>query len=106
MKKTMNRMLALALILMSVLTVISAPGRADANQGCITIAAPTSDLFFGDTVTLTSSVSDVDAPYSITWEADFGQGWKAVNTGSTYSFELTEQTAAASYRAVLTVEAE
>lgn len=70
-------------------------------QGSIVISGTEGTHFYGDIVTLYSRVEGVEAPYSITWEADYGAGWVVVGGGSNLTFELTEQAAQASYRATL-----
>ncbi len=66
------------------------------------------EIFFGDTVTLRAVVSEANADYAICWEvnkAGCGDSWETLSgeTGSTYSFEVTEENAAYAYRAVLVV---
>ncbi|MBR6753798.1 MAG: hypothetical protein IKM05_07205 [Clostridia bacterium] len=59
------------------------------------------DIYFGDEVTLCAYVNNVVGDYSVVWERYTPDGWIKVGSGMTYTFTVTDTTAASDFRAML-----
>ena len=75
-----------------------------AFAGTVTVRLEnTGDIYFGDVITLRAEIKDANLPYTIRWEANDGNGWKAIpdENGEKYEFEVDEENATWEYRVVL-----
>ena len=102
MKNMMKKLIALALIIVTVLSLASVSALAE-NES-VTVSAANDEIYFGDRVTLVASVHGVEGAYSIVWQMNVGGAWTRVASGSTYSFIADELTASCEYRAIVVVE--
>ena len=59
-----------------------------------------SELHYGDKVTLKAIVTNANVKYSIRWEAKINGEWKKLATGEKYEFIVKKENAELSYRAV------
>lgn len=76
----------------------AAPGNESISIGRVNKG----DVYYGDEVTLQAYVKNVTGAYSVVWEQlTPDRGWVKVGTGESYSFIVTEATAAAEFRALL-----
>ena len=75
---------------------------ADAGVS-VEIEMKTSEIRFGEEVTLAAKVSGVNMNHRIVWEANDGdgRGWFTVGSGSEYTFTVTPDIVEREYRAVL-----
>lgn len=61
----------------------------------------------GDEVSIYAQVNNAHTPYRLTWQYNDGTGWKDTAChGHVYTYELTRENAAYSYRAVVTTDGE
>lgn len=102
MKNTMKKLIALALIVMTMLSIASVSVLAEEES--VIVYAAEDEIFFGDRVTLVAEVSGVEGAYRIVWEMNDGGSWEMVGTGATYSFIADESNALCEYRAIVVVE--
>ena len=69
--------------------------------GSVNIELKNSEISYDRDVTLVARVTGADMDYRLVWEANDGNGWFAVASGSEYTFLLTPDIAAREYRVVL-----
>ena len=69
--------------------------------GTVNIELKNSEICYNQDVTLVARVTGADMDYRLVWEANDGNGWFAVASGSEYTFLLTPEIATREYRVVL-----
>ena len=102
MKNMMKKLIALALIVMTVMSIASVGALAEEES--VTVSVADDAIYFGEKVTLVATVNGVEGEYRIVWEVNAGGSWEMIGTGSTYSFIADELTASCEYRAIVVVE--
>ena len=69
--------------------------------GTVNIELKNSEICYDQDVTLVARVTGADMDYRLVWEANDGNGWFAVASGSEYTFLLTPEIATREYRVIL-----
>ena len=69
--------------------------------GTVNIELKNSEICYNQDVTLVARVTGADMDYRLVWEANDGNGWFAVASGSEYTFLFTPEIATREYRVIL-----
>ena len=105
MKNAFQKMILIllaVLMLAGIYSIALAEGEAKPGNETITISRQGSgDIYYGDEVTLCANVKNAAGDYSVVWERYTPDGWIKVGSGLTYTFTVTETTAASDFRAML-----
>lgn len=105
MKNAFQKMILILLaaaMLAGIYTIAFAEDAVQPGNESISISRQGSgDVYYGDEVTLRANVRNAAGDYSVVWERYTPEGWVTVGSGLTYTFTVTETTAASDFRAML-----